>query len=109
MKALGDIADRLIDRANDWLDSTSASDISLRVPDERVRNCIALAGKLQIEVARLNLDKRRLDIVAKGRGHTMLTDEQYEDGMRNLRVEAMREMSTEDLAFEVKRRQRVES
>lgn len=109
MRALSDIADRLIDRANDWLDSTNLEDISLRIPDERVRNCIALAGKLQIEVARLDLDKRRLDIVAKGRGHTQLTDAEYEDGMRKLQQEAMREMSTADLAIEVKRRQRVES
>lgn len=109
MQALSDIADRLIDRANDWLDATNMEDISMRIPDKRVRECIQLAGKLHLDAARLELDRRRLDIFAKGRGHAMLTDEQYEDGMRNLRVEAMREMSTEDLASEVKRRMRVES
>lgn len=109
IQALETIAGRLIDRANDWLDATNMEDISLRIPDKRVRETIALAGKLHIEAARLRLDERRLEIFAKGRGHVQLTDAEYQDGMARLAKEAMREMTTADLAAEVKRRMRVES
>jgi hypothetical protein len=100
------ISERLHRRIIGWFDSTELTqDSAQKIPDQRVRECISQVAKVTLEVARLDMDRSRL----ANKGGAQLTNEQYEEGMRQLRSEAINAMSTSELAQEIHRRSEQES
>lgn len=104
------ISERLHSRIIGWFDSTEdTADQAMKIPDQRVRECISQVAKVTLEVARLDMDRSKLALQARSKGGAQLTDEQYEQGMRELRAEAINQMSTSELAQEIHRREHAES
>lgn len=102
------ISDRLYRRITQWFDGTDLTDdLALKIPDQRVRECIGQIHKIVTDVARLDMDRAKYALAARTKGGQQLTDEQYQAEIAKFRNEILNEMSSSDLAMEIDRRERM--
>ena len=101
---------RLQARISEWIGDTEDDlDQARRFPPVWVVDAIAKIAKAVTAIAALDNDRARLRLQSLGKGVKPLSEAEYEDGMAKLRDEAMRQMSTSELAMEIDRRSRMES
>jgi hypothetical protein len=101
---------RLQRRISEWIvDTDDETDQARRFPPPWVTDAITKIAKAVTAIAQLDTDRTRVRLQALPKGQQVLSDAEYEAGMVKLRDEAMRQMSTSELAMEIDRRSRMES